>query len=265
MTTQHWLTLAQTALNEAGVASARLDALLLLEDATGNNRATILAHPEALLSQQQLQQLADTLERRLQHEPMAYIRGHAEFYGHDFFITPDVLVPRPESESIISLLKTLPTPKSIADIGSGSGVLAITAALQTGAPTFAVDIDEACLTVVKHNAVNHSANVVCLAGDLLEPLQGQLVAVILANLPYVPQNYPINEAAKHEPALALYGGPDGLNLYRRLFTQTSDTKTQHIITEALLSQHADLRKIATQNGYTLKQTDGLAQLFTVNK
>lgn len=262
-----WLLLASSSLTAVGIASGRLDCLLLLEDITGHDRAWLLAHDDQTLSGAQLDQLADQLERRLQHEPLAYIRGYCEFYGRSFAVTPEVLVPRPESESMITLLLRLrPTPASVADIGTGSGCLAVTVALQTSAIVSAVDIDGACLALARRNAVMHTAQVTFLQGDLLTPYtDGAFNApeVFLANLPYVPQQYPINDAARHEPPSALFAGADGLDAYRRLFGQFSQLNALPtlIITEALLSQHEALSALALSNGYRLDVSDGLAQAF----
>ena len=266
MKINEWVIVATKSLAAAGISSARLDCLLLLEDATNRDRAWLLAHDDEPLTIAQLDQLAGWLEHRVQHEPLAYIRGHSEFYGRRYEVTPAVLVPRPESEAMIELLLHLePQPTSIADIGTGSGCLAITAALQPGAVVYAVDIDEACLAVARQNAVVHTAQVSFLQGDLLEPLLELPVGpeVLLANLPYVPDDYPINHAARHEPGEALFAGADGLDAYRRLAQQLSDLATAPniVITEALIDQHAAMKNIFNEVGYELGSTYGLAQLF----
>lgn len=281
MRTNDWLSTAQAALTDAGIDTARLDALVLLENATGIDRAQLLAHPETTLTPIALEQLADQLERRLQHEPLAYILGRAEFYGRSFAVTPDVLVPRPESETIIDVLKQqlplaghTPANTKIADIGTGSGALAITAALETGVIACAVDIDEACLTVAKNNAVVHTTPLLTLQGDLLSPFlaadaSAEATAfgapdILLANLPYVPVDYPINNAARHEPALALFAGTDGLDAYRRFFAQVVQLPKQPvlIITESLPEQHAALAALATDAGYHQIIANDFIQAFS---
>lgn len=263
MTIDAWLQLAVTHLKDAGIDSARLDALILLEDALQLDKSYLLAHPEAVIAPAHLETLAGQLERRDQHEPLAYIRGFSEFYGRRFAVTPDVLVPRPESESMIELYKKYyPAGTRVADIGTGSGCLAVTAALETNAVVYAVDIDKACLEVAAHNAAANGATVNCLVGSLAEPLAGLSIGCLLANLPYVPNNYPINEAAKHEPALALFAGDDGLDWYRALFLQPQQATI--IITEALEQQQSALTDIAAASGYALRDHDGLAQVFTFN-
>lgn len=270
MKTNDWLAAAQGTLQETGIETPRLDCLVLLEDVTGQSRAYLLAHPEMELTDEQLTILAKQLERRTRHEPLAYIRNYKEFYGREFYVDERVLVPRPESETIIELLKQL-APKNpvIADIGTGSGVLAITAKLEIpGASVIATDIDEACLTIAKRNAkVNETIITVC-HGNLLEPFiknDSLKPDVLLANLPYVPTDFQINRAAAHEPAVALFGGDDGLDLYRSMFTQAASLAHQPalILTESLTDQHHVLVAIAQQQGYQQVADEDLTQAFSL--
>jgi release factor glutamine methyltransferase len=268
MTIQHWLTASQTRLVATGIPTARLDCLVLLEDCVQKDRAQLLAHPELILTPEQEKVLQNQLQRRIAHEPLAYIRGKSEFYGRDFIIDHRVLVPRPESETIIELLKalTLPDKCVIADLGTGSGMLAITAKLELpDCVATAVDIDKNCLLVAQQNAQKHMVTIELLEGNLVLPLAGRTINVILANLPYVPDDFHINNAAMHEPALAIFGGPDGLDLYRTLFNQIDslDTKPAYIITESLPTQHEGLAKIALQHNYYQDAEDDFIQLFTL--
>lgn len=267
-TTSQWLKRAEFLLTEAGVATARLDSLILLEDVTNENRAHLLAHPELELSLNQEEQLDTMLQRRRHHEPLAYIRSKVAFYGRDFIVNKHVLVPRPESESMIEILQRYGEAPTIIDIGTGSGALAISAKLgRPKSKVIAIDIDENCLAVAKQNAARLNADITLQHGDLLRNIDltkctGPIV--ILANLPYVPDQYEINNAAKHEPKLALFGGADGLDLYRVMFDQLSQLEDQKliVITEALESQHCALTGIAKNHGFTPMKTDGLAQSFT---
>lgn len=272
MKTSDWLRVAQAALTDAGITTARLDCLVLLENVTGIDRAQLLAHPDTVIEPKQLNRLAEQLERRLQHEPLAYILGYTEFYGRRFAITADVLEPRPESETMIDLLKKLaPRGAQVADIGTGSGALAITAHLETEAVVCAVDIDKACLTVAKQNAVFHTTPLLTIQGDLLEPfLTGKAdftPQILLANLPYVPDSYQINTAALHEPRLAIFGGPDGLDVFRRLFEQAARLTSPPylILTESLPPHHGELAKIAASSGYQQQVEDDFIQAFTLIK
>lgn len=263
-TIAEYLRNATNQLRMAGVASARLDALILLEDQLKLDRAYLLAHDDAELSPEHFKKLQKNIQRRRSHEPLAYIRGQSEFYGRPYIITKDVLVPRPESEAIITLLSEL-NPTAITDIGTGSGALAITAALEhPKATVYGVDIAAACLHVAKQNAKQLAATVHFLQGDLFAPLVNISVDTLLCNLPYVPDDYPINQAAQHEPALALFAGADGLDAYRSLITQLTEQqqKPDFIITESLTTQHGSLVEIMKAAGFSLQKTHDLAQLYS---
>lgn len=269
MTTHDFLTTATQQLSAAGIATARLDCLVLLEDVLSTNRTHILADPERELSEKQKNVLSSQLTRRATHEPLAYIRNTSEFYGRSFYIDQRVLEPRPESESIIDLLLHLPLPAqpTVADIGTGSGALAITAALVLpGASVVATDIDPACLAVASQNAGQLAAPVTLLAGNLFQPIAtaGLRPDVVLCNLPYVPDSFPIAAAAMHEPRHAIFGGGDGLDLYRTLFAQLSgiDHPPAFIIAESMPPQHDVLAAIAAAAGYTLQSTDNFVQAFS---
>lgn len=269
MTIAEWLTKTTDELQQAGIASARLDALILLEDALGNTRAQLLAYPETLLNDATAKSLNESVDRRAAHEPLAYIRGKVEFYGREFFVNEKVLVPRPETETMIEMFKQLGLPQetTVADIGTGSGALAITAQLERPqVNALAIDIDADCLEVARSNAGMLKAAIRTLKGDLAEPLRGLLSytsLVLLCNLPYVPDEHPINAAAAHEPALALFAGQDGLDLYRRLFQQLDGLKIEpkFVLAESLPAQHNALQTLALSHGYCLVRTEGFIQLF----
>lgn len=266
MTTHDWLHSATTTLAATKVPTARLDCLVLLEDATGRDRAWLLAHPEFEVTDVQVKRLETQLTRRAQHVPLAYIRGHTEFYGREFVVNEHVLEPRPETEAMIAILKALPPAAhmAIADIGTGSGAIAITAKLELpNAVVFATDIDPACLAVARVNAARHHASVTLAHGNLLAPLADQPLTTLLCNLPYVPSDHALNQAATHEPRLAIFGGADGLTLYRDLFIQidTLPTKPTHILTESLPLQHAALADLAAQHHYQLAATNDFVQHF----
>lgn len=261
-----WLEQAEKKLKAAGTGSANLDSLILLEDELGKDRAVILAHPEIELSPAQTKNLNAKLKRRLKHEPMAYIRGFSEFYGRKFAIDDRVLEPRIESEIMIEMLLEQDLPKNpvIADIGTGSGAIAITVKLELpDAEVVATEIDKEALEVARQNTKLVGADITLLAGDLLKPLKSK-PDVILANLPYVPNRWQINEAAGMEPRIAIFGGPDGLGLYRQMFEQIESLKPrpQLVFTECLPPQHEELTTIAKKHGYKPKESRDFIQLFT---
>lgn len=268
-------------LKAAGVATARLDVLVLLEDVTGKDRAWLLAHPEYEIPAEKARKLTNLFNRRAEHEPLAYLRGRTEFYGRTFLITPAVLEPRPESETMIDLLKELladtyskgvqpdkrPRGIHIADVGTGSGALGITAALE--APNTNVDlldIDSEALKVAKMNVEKFTLNLTLIKNDLLSELSVHY-DILLCNLPYVPDSFTINPAAMREPKSAIFGGADGLDLYRRLFDQLKNNtdKPLYILSEALPPQHLQLEEIAAGAGYKLIKSQDFIQLFTTQK
>lgn len=269
MTIASWLAQATKKLETAGIGSARLDCLIMLEDELKKDRSWILAHPETVLQGSAMQDLNKKLARRKNNEPLSYIRGFTEFYGRKFIVNKDVLEPRPESETMIELLLDLDLPKApiIADIGTGSGALAITARLELPRATvIATDIDPKCLIVAKQNAKNLKTDIKFLEGDLLQPLpKGCALTTILANLPYVPDSYTINEAAGNEPRIAIFGGPDGLDLYRKMFKQINSmaNKPKYILTESLPPQHKKLQNIAALSGYRLLRGQDFIQIFSL--
>lgn len=270
MTINDFLMDAQRRLDKAGVGTARLDALVLLEDATGKDRGWLLAHPESKLEDKILRQLQPQIERRSRHEPLAYIRGKMEFYGREFVVSNAVLEPRPESETMIDLLKslTLPDNPTIIDVGTGSGALAITAKLELpGTTVTATDIDPKCLEIARRNAQKHGTDISFLQGDLLQPVLDAKHdlgrATLLCNLPYVPNGFNINTAAGHEPRHAIFGGLDGLDLYRTLLAQLADapTKPLYICCESLPLQHKTLAHLARSRGFALVTSEDFIQVF----
>jgi release factor glutamine methyltransferase len=164
------------------------------------------------------------------------------------------------------LIKRLPLPSkaTIADVGTGSGALGITAALELhNKQVDLYDIDASALAVAKHNLVLHELNLRIFKRDLLSR-SFRSYDVVLANLPYVPNHYRINQAAAMEPKIAIFGGPDGLDIYRRLFKQFQRLEWQpkFILTESLPPQHEILADIAQAGGFKLIKSDDLIQVFT---
>lgn len=264
MTTATWIAAATARLTRAGISTARLDCLVLLEDETGKDRGWLLAHPEHELQGSEIKKLNTKIAQRAQHVPLAYLRDKAEFYGREFAVNAHTLVPRPETETIIELLKQLDVAGMVADIGTGSGAIAITVKLELPKlRVVATDIDEKCLQTARGNAKRLGADITFVHGSLLEPLAAQHVTTLLCNLPYVPDNFQINRAATHEPRHALFGGPDGLDLYRTLFEQIDSlaTKPAFVLAESLPPQHETLTRIAVAAGYALRRTDDFIQLF----
>ena len=202
-----------------------LDAHVLLGTALGVDRAYLLAYPEARLTPEHAERFAGWVTRCAAGEPVAYILGRRAFYDREFTVTPDVLIPRPETELLLeSALEWVgERPVIAADIGTGSGALAVTlAANRPQAQVYAVDISPAALGVAQVNAARHGAQVTFFEGDLLVPLieRGIKLDLIMANLPYIAAgDLPELAVTRYEPRLALDGGADGLDLIRRLLAQ----------------------------------------------
>jgi release factor glutamine methyltransferase len=223
--------LAQAAiqLRNEGVESPRLDAELLLAHVLGANRAAILTWPDRPLTPKQLTRYRDLLARRAAREPLAYIVGHREFYDLDFVVDARALIPRPETELLAEhavrtarrIAPQVGIPLRLADVGAGSGAIAVTLAVHLPEATiYALDDSAEALTLTAQNARRHRVadRVRPLQGDLLSPLP-QPVDLITANLPYVAtaewdQLPP--EIRVHEPRAALDGGSEGLTIIRRL-------------------------------------------------
>ncbi len=269
MKIETWLKKSEYQLEQAGVGTARLDALVVLEDRLHKDKSYLLAHQEIIIPDKTLAELEKFIQRRTNHEPLAYIRGKTEFYGREFVINKNVLEPRPESETMIDLLKSLSLGKTahIADVGTGSGALGITAALEIpGSTVELIDIDDDCLKVARQNCILHKVTAQLYKADLISK-KTRNYDVILANMPYVPDDYNINEAAAMEPKIAIFGGPDGLDIYRKLFAQIveSEQKPEFVLTESLPFQHSSLAKIAKAGNYRLAKTEDFIQLFEITE
>jgi release factor glutamine methyltransferase len=177
-----------------------------------------------------------------------------------------VLEPRPESETMIDLLKEIvPAGRSvrIADVGTGSGALGITAKLEV--PNSEIDlleIDQKALQVAKMNVDLFTISVSVIQSDLLASTSVSY-DILMCNLPYVPDDFQINPAAMREPKIAIFGGPDGLDLYRKLFDQVTKSADQplYLLTEAMPPQHEELAGIAALGGYILIRSEDFIQVF----
>ena len=199
------------------------DAVQLLLHTLAIDRATLIAHPERPLDAEAQRLYQQALTRRLAFEPIQYITGTQEFYGLPFRVTPAVLIPRPETEHLVEAVQTRVPPKaSILDVGTGSGAIAIALAhLLPAASLTAVDLSPEALAVARQNAQTNSVTIHFQQSDLLASLPpDQLFDAIVSNPPYIPESEPLHPQVRaHEPHTALFAGPDGLALYRRLIPQ----------------------------------------------
>ena len=231
MTLRQALTIAtqQLAASDQLRVNAHRDAELLLLHTLRIPRTTLLAHPSRKLSPTEESLYESSLARRLKNEPIQYITGQQEFYGLTLKVTPAVLIPRPETEHLVeAVLHHLPKdqPTKIADIGTGSGAIAIALAVHLPkAQITALDLSLEALKVAQANAEIHNVTnrITCLKSDLLAALPAnELFDAIVSNPPYIPESdrptlHP--EVRDHEPHTALFAGTEGLDIYRRLIPQ----------------------------------------------
>lgn len=238
MTIVETLTWANNKLKDQSTVDApMLDAQLLLAKVLDVSKNYLFTHFDQELTQEQSDRFEKLVERRRHHEPLAYIVGWKEFYGRPFKVNPFVLIPRPETETLIEETKRLcqnATDTLIIDVGTGSGAIAVTLSAETGLPVIATDLSSEALVVAKQNARLHGVDdrLTFLHGSLLEPVATQMTAtldevIIVANLPYLTSRQVIETAPEvrdFEPRQALDGGVDGLDVYHGLFAQLHDRR-----------------------------------------
>ncbi|HEX6731680.1 MAG TPA: peptide chain release factor N(5)-glutamine methyltransferase, partial [Pyrinomonadaceae bacterium] len=215
-------------LNRAGVVEARREAGSLLSFIIGKDRTFLISHAEDPVSDDALQRFQVGVERRANGEPLQYITGVQDFFGREFRVTPDVLIPRPETELLVeAAIELVDSGAFICDVGTGSGCIAVTLLCELGnARAVAVDKSAAALEVAKLNARNHSVAdriefAVSDCFDAVDPNRYQFDLVV-SNPPYVSAETLAGlqrEVRDHEPLIALSPGPDGLSVIRRLMLE----------------------------------------------
>lgn len=240
MTIETALNLATDRLHIANSTSARLDAEILLAFTLRVDRTWLHAHNNQELHAEEQTLFEHFITQRTQHYPIAYIVGQREFYGREFTVTPDVLIPRPETEALIEFVLNgdffNPT---ILDVGTGSGAIAITlAAEMPNAIVTASDISPVALEVARKNAVALDANVAFVQSDLLTNIPGQYT-IIVANLPYVDRAWVVSPETKAEPELALFAEDNGLALIKQLIVRAKN----HLLKNGILLLELDTRQI----------------------
>lgn len=213
ITLGEWLRRAAAALREAGVDSPELEASVLAAHELGRPRAWVLAHPEVPSPGDAL------LARRLAREPLAYLLGTREFYGRDFEVGPAVLIPRQETEVLLELaLAACPAGARVLDVGTGSGCIAVTLALERPDLSVAAgDLSPEALAVAQRNADRHHARVEFHRADLVP--KGLAPDVVVSNPPYVAADAKLQPELAHEPAMALFAEEGGMAIYRRLLAE----------------------------------------------
>ncbi len=211
---------ARRQLAAAAIEEPRRTAESLLGFVIGCERSYLFAHPERDLSAQEAGHFEEIVARRVAGEPTQYILGVREFFERDFEVNPAVLIPRPETELLVeAVLEKASEAARVLDVGTGSGCIAVT--LSCERPTldvFAVDVSSAALGTAQRNARRNGATVRFSEGDLLESITDESFDVVVSNPPYAAERDrpTLSREVRREPELALFGGNDGLDVYRRL-------------------------------------------------
>jgi release factor glutamine methyltransferase len=212
-------------LANGAIAAPRLTAEVLLSHAVRSNRSYLYAHAERELKEVEWIHYGRYLHERLGGKPTQYITGRQEFYGREFRVNPAVLIPRPETEHLVEIaVKRLAAGSRIIDVGCGSGAIAISVALELHTSVVACDISPAAIDVARRNAANLGARVDFVASDLLSAFAPRSLDAVLSNPPYVPlraREGLQREVRDFEPAVALFGGPDGNEIYIRLVNESA--------------------------------------------
>lgn len=253
MTIGEWLHDAAAKLMVAKTGSERLDAELILGHVLGRDRAWLKAHTTDSLTAAQSDEAHTLLTRRTAREPLVHLTGKREFYGLEFAITPDVLTPRVETEQMVEwAIKDAPQSGRLIDIGTGSGAIAVAIAHHRPDLTItATEVSEPALEVARRNAAAHRTTLTFVESDLWDDVEGQF-EVVVTNLPYLRDDAraELMPEVRHEPDVALFGGADGLDLYRRFLRGLPAhlAPRGYLFTECDPWQHADLIAEAAKAG-----------------
>jgi len=240
-------------LDPAGVPEARREAASLLSFVLGKDRTFLIAHAEDQLEDDSLRRFQEGVERRVAGEPLQYITGVQDFFGREFRVTPDVLIPRPETELLVEAALEVATPTPfICDVGTGSGCIAITLLSEVSeARAVAIDKSAAAIDVAKLNAEKLSVSdrlafVVSDCFDAIDPSQYEFDLVV-SNPPYVSETMiaGLQREVRHEPLVALSPGGDGLSIIRRLLQETPAflKDNGHLIMEIGFDQGEAVREL----------------------
>ncbi|HXQ73452.1 MAG TPA: peptide chain release factor N(5)-glutamine methyltransferase [Pyrinomonadaceae bacterium] len=258
------LRLASQELDQADVAEARREASSLLSHVIAKDRTFLISHAEDQLGEEELKRFENAIARRAMGEPSQYITGTQDFFGRAFCVTPDVLIPRPETELLVeAALEVLKTDSVICDVGTGSGCIAITLLCERAdARAVAIDISEAALEVARQNAREHSVQerIDFVLSDCFSALNESASQFdsIISNPPYVSANAVPGlqrEVRDHEPLVALSPGEDGLHVIRRLLDDSPRFLKSggHLLMEIGFDQGETIQQLIDPNVWTLKE------------
>ena len=257
MTVQKILSQAILKLEQNKIETPRLDAEILLAFVLNCQRLKLYTESEKILSVDEVRRFENLIAQRAKKIPVAYLTGSKEFFGLNFFVNENVLIPRPDTEILTQLvIENLGGEKIFADLGTGSGAIAISVCkFVKNAVGFAVDISENALEVAKFNAkkfcVDDRINFFC--GNLFEPLAGKKFDAIVSNPPYIPtadlKN--LQDEVKTEPVTALDGGVDGLNFYRKIISDAPKFLNLQgfLAVEVGIKQAESVKKFFAENNF----------------
>lgn len=254
---------------ERGIPSARLDAELIVGHVLGLDRVKVYLNFDRPLSDAELEALRPLVRRRAAREPLAWVLGVKEFFGRDFTVRPGVLVPRPDTETLIEAFlaegSASDEPVYVVDVGSGSGCIGLTIALERpDVRLFAVDLSEDALACTRANVERHGLKdrVAVLRGDALAPVPAtRPIDWVVSNPPYIPTAELAGlapEVAKLEPKLALDGGADGLDVYRRLVPAAAARARKGVVVEVGAGQAPAVAALMEAAGLTAEAKKDLA-------
>src|ERR1043165_3442203 len=254
---------AAHALDHAGVADARREASSLLSHIIARDRTFLISHAEDQLDGRELRDFATAIARRAAGEPAQYITGVQDFYGRSFRVTPDVLIPRPETELLVeAALKVMNGNAVICDVGTGSGCIAVTLLCERkDARAVAGDISAAALAIARENGGAHgvSERIEWRISDCLAALEenAEKFDAIVSNPPYVSADALAGlqrEVRDHEPLVALSPGADGLNVIRRLILESPPFLKEkgHLLMEIVFDQSESVSELVNPSIWTLK-------------
>ena len=257
MRLDRWLQNAQAGLKRAEITNASLEAQVLAAHVLGTDRGGILTHPEWEINEAFANEL---LQRRLQHEPLAYVLGYREFYGRRFAVTPSVLIPRQETETIITafLESDLPEASRILDLGAGSGCIGITLKLEcSGLSVTLADVSANALKVAQANAKAMGADVRIVESDGFAAFSNECFDAIVSNPPYVAESDALpSEVRDYEPHAALYAGKNGLEFYKRLATEGPRHLDRRglLLVEVGAGQAVAVQELFKEHGWQIRNT-----------
>jgi release factor glutamine methyltransferase len=266
MTVGEWLNAARAQLQKASTGSPQLDSQLILSDSMNRSKEELAAHPESEIAPAALLQANQLLEQRCRRIPLSQVLGRRQFYGLDIKLTKDVLTPRMETEVMVQqAIELAPQNGRLLDLGTGSGAVAI--AIAKHRPDLQVvgsDISPAALKIARGNAANHLVKIEVTLSDLFSKLSDRF-DIICANLPYLKDSAELMPEVEKEPAIALFGGPNGLDLYCRFFEQVPRyiKRSGWIFIEADPWQHPELIKLGQARGLVSNFEDYFILGFTV--